>query len=135
MKIHREGFGIIMVAMAILTAIDGAIYYFLKNWPIIWVPLIIISIVFFYLIVYFFRVPKREVKFENGKVLAPSDGKVVVIEEVHESEYLNEKVRQISIFMSPLNVHCQWYPMNGIVKYFKYHPGSYLVAWHPKSLC
>ncbi len=132
MKIHKEGHIIILVSFLLLSAICGALLYFI---PWIWLSgfLTLAGAVFFYLIVSFFRVPKRNITLYDNKILAPSDGKVVVIEEVMENEYLKTKCRQISIFMSPLNVHCQWYPINGIVKYFKYHPGLYLVAWHPKS--
>lgn len=132
MKIHKEGFKIITLFFLLLASIDFALIYFI---PITWICSILVgaSVIFFYLIVSFFRVPKRAVTIDNNKILAPSDGKVVVIEEVQETEFLNDKYTQISIFMSPLNVHCQWYPINGIVKYFKYHPGKYLVAWHPKS--
>jgi len=132
MKIHNEGFKIITLFFLLLAGIDFVLIYFI---PIAWIWSILVgaSVIFFYLIVSFFRVPKRAVTIDGNKILAPSDGKVVVIEEVQETEYLNDKYTQISIFMSPLNVHCQWYPINGIVKYFKYHPGKYLVAWHPKS--
>ena len=132
MKIHNEGFKIITLFFLLLAGIDFVLIYFI---PITWIWSILVgaSVIFFYLIVSFFRVPKRTVTIDGNKILAPSDGKVVVIEEVQETEYLNDKYTQISIFMSPLNVHCQWYPINGIVKYFKYHPGKYLVAWHPKS--
>ena len=132
MKIHNEGFKIIALFFLLLAGLDFVLIYFI---PIVWIWSILVgaSIIFFYLIVSFFRVPKRAVTIDGNKILAPSDGKVVVIEEVQETEYLNDKYTQISIFMSPLNVHCQWYPINGIVKYFKYHPGKYLVAWHPKS--
>ena len=132
MKIHNEGFKIITFFFLLLAGLDFMLVYFI---PIVWIWSILVgaSVIFFYLIVSFFRVPKRTVTIDGNKILAPSDGKVVVIEEVQETEYLNDKYTQISIFMSPLNVHCQWYPINGIVKYFKYHPGKYLVAWHPKS--
>lgn len=132
MKIHKEGFKIITIFFLLLAGLDFVFIYFIP-WVWLWGVLVLASVIFFYLIVYFFRVPKRTVTIDDNKILAPSDGKVVVIEEVQETEYLNDKYTQISIFMSPLNVHCQWYPINGIVKYFKYHPGKYLVAWHPKS--
>ena len=132
MKIHNEGFKIITLFFLFLAGIDFVLIYFIPiTW--IWSILVTASVIFFYLIVSFFRVPKRAVTIDGNKILAPSDGKIVVIEEVQETEFLNDKYTQISIFMSPLNVHCQWYPINGIVKYFKYHPGKYLVAWHPKS--
>ena len=87
----------------------------------------------FYLVVQFFRIPKRECKFEENDIICPADGKVVVIEEVEENEYFNDRRIQISIFMSPINVHVNRNPVTGLIKYFKYHPGKYLVAWHPKS--
>jgi len=132
MKIHKEGFKIITLFFLLLGGLDFVFVYFI---PLVWLWAILLtaSVIFFYLIVYFFRVPKRTVTIDNNNIIAPSDGKVVVIEEVQETEFFNEKYRQISIFMSPLNVHCQWYPINGVVDYFKYHPGKYLVAWHPKS--
>ncbi len=86
-----------------------------------------------FLVVQFFRVPKRSLSFDENTIYSPCDGKVVVIEETEEDEFLKEKRIQISIFMSPLNVHVNWAPMNGIIKYLRYHPGKYLVAWHPKS--
>lgn len=100
-----------------------------------WLPRVVlfVSIAVFFLIVQFFRVPRRVVHKSDRQIVAPCDGKVVVIEEVVESEYFKGPRRQISIFMSPLNVHVNWNPISGIVQYFKYHPGLYLVAWHPKS--
>ena len=83
--------------------------------------------------IYFFRIPKRKLERLDGKVYSPCDGKVVIIEEVDELEYYKDRRIQISIFMSPLNVHNQLYPISGKVEYTKYHPGKYLVAWHPKS--
>lgn len=87
----------------------------------------------FVLVVQFFRIPKRTFSHSELDIVCPADGKVVVIEEVEESEYFNDKRIQISIFMSPLNVHANYNPISGIVKYVKYHPGLFLVAWHPKS--
>lgn len=94
---------------------------------------LILSVLLFLLIVQFFRVPRRTVTADETRIVAPCDGKVVVIEEVVETEYFQGPRRQISIFMSPLNVHVNWNPISGVVQYFKYHPGLYLVAWHPKS--
>jgi phosphatidylserine decarboxylase len=85
------------------------------------------------IILQFFRNPKRTVLLNENQILAPVDGKVVVIEEVYEGEYFKEKRLQISIFMSPINVHVTRYPLSGIVKFSKYHPGKFLVAWHPKA--
>jgi len=93
----------------------------------------VIFLVLFILVLQFFRNPKRTFIGDNNCIIAPADGKVVVIEEVIENEYFKDKRRQISIFMSPLNVHVTRYPIDGEVMFSKYHPGKYLVAWHPKS--
>jgi len=132
MKIHKEGFKIITIFFLLLAGLDVIFILFIP-WVWLWGFLVVSSIVFFYLIVAFFRVPKRNIIVNDNHILAPSDGKLVVMEEVEETEYFNKKMIQLSIFMSPLNVHCQWYPINGEVAYYKYHEGSYLVAWHPKS--
>jgi phosphatidylserine decarboxylase len=84
-------------------------------------------------VIWFFRIPARDYTYNDGKYVAPADGKVVVIEETFEPEYFKDKRLQVSIFMSPLNVHVNRTPITGIIKYMKYHPGKYLVAWHPKS--
>ena len=129
---HKEGFKIILIAALIMVSglllIDNfiGIYWLQKS-------LMIILLVFFVLVLQFFRDPKRNTALDDQHVIAPADGKVVVIEEVEEKEYFKGKRRQISIFMSPLNVHVTRYPVSGKVVYSKYHPGKYLVAWHPKS--
>ena len=133
MKIHKEGYTIILVTFAVLVCINALVYFLTSSWLWLFYLLTAISIVFFFLIVQFFRIPKRNSIVDGNKIIAPSDGKIVVIEEIIEQEYFNDKRIQLSIFMSPLNVHAQWYPIPGIVNYFKYHPGKYLVAWHPKS--
>jgi phosphatidylserine decarboxylase len=92
-----------------------------------------VSVIIFLLLAQFFRVPKRTPNAESNEIICPADGKVVVIEEVVEHEYFKDRRIQVSIFMSPLNVHVQWTPMTGVVSYVKYHKGLYLVAWHPKS--
>ena len=97
------------------------------------VAVFIVSVVLFFLIVQFFRNPKRETQINNEHVIAPVDGKVVVIEEVYEKEYFKDKRLMVSVFMSPINVHVTRHPVGGVVKYSKYHPGKYLVAWHPKA--
>ena len=132
MKLHKEGFKIIISAVILLSLVNLTFIYFIAI-PLLCYLIGIVSLVFFLLILNFFRVPLRKVAIDNKHILAPSDGKLVVMEEVDETEYLNEKCIQLSIFMSPLNVHKQWYPINGIIEYTKYHPGKYLVAWHPKS--
>jgi phosphatidylserine decarboxylase len=133
MKLHREGYIIMLVTAIVLVIINFGINYLLPDGY--WIPrlTLIASIFVFVLIVQFFRVPSRKVYQSEHQVVAPCDGKVVVIEEVVETEYFKGPRRQISIFMSPLNVHVNWNPISGVIQYFKYHPGLYLVAWHPKS--
>ena len=97
------------------------------------ISLAVVSLVLFVLVVQFFRLPTRLLTTDDTQVIAPADGTVVVIEETEESEYFKANRRQVSIFMSPLNVHINLNPVSGIVRYFKYYPGKYLVAWHPKS--
>lgn len=133
MLLHREGYKIILVTMLILAGINIASQSLLGEESIIGKIILAISLVFFILIVQFFRNPSRNTIINENHVIAPCDGKVVVIEEVEEPEYFKDKRKQISIFMSPLNVHVNKNPLSGIVKYAKYHPGKYLVAWHPKS--
>lgn len=135
MKIHREGYTIILVALLILSAIQVGNYflYTATEWLWLFILLSIGELVMFYLVVQFFRVPKRDCIFNEKDIMCPADGKVVVIEEVEETEYFKGKRIQISIFMSPLNVHANYNPISGIIKYVKYHPGLFLVAWHPKS--
>lgn len=132
MLLHREGYKIIFITMLILGIINILSYQFIgENW--ISKSLLAVSLVFFILIVQFFRNPFRNTVLNDKHIIAPADGKVVVIEEVEEPEYFKDKRKQVSIFMSPINVHVNRNPISGIVKYAKYHPGKYLVAWHPKS--
>ena len=132
MKLHREGFKIIFVTLLVLTLINFPLeMFFMGEWYTDTV--LVLSVIFFILIVQFFRDPHRETPVGDDLIIAPADGKVVVIEEVDEPEYLKTQSRQISIFMSPVNVHVNRYPTSGKVLYEKYHPGKYLVAWHPKS--
>lgn len=134
MKIHKEGFGVIAVSIGIFGSIYFANHYFLKDLvPWLYWLLTLGCIVMMYLVIQFFRVPKRKVIIDENIIWCPADGKIVVIEEVEETEYFKDKRIQISIFMSPLNVHAQWNPISGKTTYYKYHQGSYLVAWHPKS--
>ena len=129
--IHKEGYRIIFTTIVILLGLNYAIAYFSIEW--LNTVTIIASVIFFFLILQFFRNPMRKVTASENEVVAPADGKVVVIEEVEETEYFKDKRLQVSIFMSPINVHVNRYPINGKVQYAKYHPGKYLVAWHPKS--
>ena len=129
--IHKEGYRIILITIVILLGLNYAIAYSSIEW--LSTITLIASIIFFFLILQFFRNPMRKVTASENEVVAPADGKVVVIEEVEETEYFKDKRLQVSIFMSPINVHVNRYPINGKVQYAKYHPGKYLVAWHPKS--
>lgn len=132
MTLHREGFTIIFVTLLILVGLNGLLEYVAPGtWYTTTVE--VLSLIFFILIVQFFRNPTRHTPQDDNAIIAPADGKVVVIEEVEETEYIKGKCRQISIFMSPVNVHVNRYPVSGEVLYEKYHPGKYLVAWHPKS--
>jgi len=129
---HKEGHKIILITLAIVVTLSLLID---KVIELFWLRTIILSValIFLLLILQFFRNPKRYTKMNDDQVLSPVDGKVVVIEEVYESEYFKEKRIQVSVFMSPLNVHVTRYPINGMVLLSKYHPGKYLVAWHPKA--
>lgn len=134
MTIHREGIKTIMVTAILFGAINLASFYFLSyNYPWLSWVIFLVSIVFWLFIISFFRVPSRELVVNEEFVIAPADGKVVVIEEVYDEEYFKDKRLQISIFMSPANVHQNRNPISGEVVYSKYHKGKYLVAWHPKS--
>ncbi|GAB2523608.1 phosphatidylserine decarboxylase family protein [Spirosoma aerophilum] len=134
MRLHREGKTIMITTGLVLLVLNLLAYYYLfsDNSTAI-ILLALISVVLFLLIVQFFRIPTRPLTSGEKLVIAPADGKVVVIEETVESEYFKDRRRQVSIFMSPLNVHVNRNPVTGIVRYFKYFPGKYLVAWHPKS--
>jgi len=133
MTIHKEGYKIITGAFVICAAIIFGISKFADTSGMWFWILILPVLVFFYLIVQFFRLPSRTNRSAPNELVAPCDGKVVVIEEVEEPEYFKGKRLQVSIFMSPLNVHANWVPCEGEVMYSKYHEGLYLVAWHPKS--
>lgn len=129
---HKEGHKIIILTGIFLIAVNTMTYLFINTY---WVKfsILAISMLIFLLILQFFRNPKRLIQMNDVKILAPVDGKVVVIEEVFEKEYFKDKRLQVSIFMSPINVHVTRHPIGGTVKYSKYHPGKFLVAWHPKS--
>ncbi|MCH2489562.1 MAG: phosphatidylserine decarboxylase family protein [Flavobacteriales bacterium] len=129
---HKEGYKIIFIALVACIVLSLLADYFVSN-SYIRGGIIISLIILLILVLQFFRNPKRNFLQNESQVLSPVDGKVVVIEEVFEKEYYNEKRLQISVFMSPLNVHVTRYPVGGEVVYSKYHPGKYLVAWHPKS--
>ena len=131
-RFHKEGYKIIVIAF--ILSITG-ILLAEKFIEIIWVvkAIQIVILAFLFIVLQFFRNPKRATNLNENTIIAPVDGKVVVIEEVEEPEYFKDKRLQVSIFMSPINVHVTRYAMSGVVKYSKYHPGKYLVAWHPKA--
>lgn len=133
MTIHKEGYTIIGITMALLMVLNALSFHFFADWFLLKVFIVFASLVFLFLILQFFRSPKRNQSMGEKLVIAPCDGKVVVIEHTTENEYYKDKRLQVSIFMSPVNVHINWYPISGIVKYLRYHEGKYLVAWHPKA--
>jgi phosphatidylserine decarboxylase len=135
MTLHREGTTTIIIAVIILGLIQWGNYWLYTKTEWLWLFILLSAgaLVMLYLVVQFFRIPKRTFTFTDSDILCPADGKVVVIEEVEETEYFKDRRIQVSIFMSPLNVHANYFPISGLVKYVKYHKGLFLVAWHPKS--
>jgi phosphatidylserine decarboxylase len=133
MFIHREGYRIILTTLLILAAINTTLFWLLPEKH--WLPPAILglSLIVLGLVLQFFRNPKRNTKANSNQIICPADGKVVVIEEVEDEEFFKEKCLQISVFMSPINVHVNRYPISGMVKRVRYYEGLYLVAWHPKS--
>jgi phosphatidylserine decarboxylase len=134
MRIHREGYRYILIATILWIALGWVASHFIPP-TYFWLTAIITFLLFlvWFWVVAFFRIPSRNFVHGENKIIAPADGKVVVIEETYEPEYFKDKRLQISIFMSPINVHVNRNPVSGVVKYMKYHKGRYLVAWHPKS--
>jgi len=133
MTIHKEGRVLLFWLLIILAVANYLIYYFLPEERLLINVALLGSLVIYLIILQFFRNPIFPLPNEEGLVFAPADGKVVVIEETFEGEYLKENRKQVSIFMSPINVHVNRSPIKGVVEFFQYHPGKYLVAWHPKS--
>jgi len=135
MKINKEGYRIILISGTLCLLLWSLIYYLINQHAkvgIIWI-ITVLMLLFWFFIVAFFREPRRVKIHDADLVFSPCDGRVVVTELVREDEYLHEEMMQISIFMSITNVHMNWFPIGGMVEYFKYHPGRFLVAWHPKS--
>lgn len=131
-RFHKEGYKIILITFVIATALILVAEKFIDiNWLAKTIQVVVLG--FVVIVLQFFRNPKRVGVLNDNTIIAPVDGKVVVIEEVEEPEYFKDKRIQVSIFMSPINVHVTRYAMSGIIKYSKYHPGKYLVAWHPKA--
>ena len=134
MTIHKEGFRTIAVCAIAFAILNLLSFYFVSfSYPIVSWLIFIVTLVVMLFVISFFRIPKRMLTIDGGKIISPCDGKVVVIEEAFDEEYFKEKRLQISIFMSPANVHVNRNAISGEVIYSKYHKGKYLVAWHPKS--
>ncbi len=134
MRIHKEGYIVILIFGLLIILIDTAFYLTTKTIPVLYITFFAISAIFYFFVIRFFRHPIRTIiNKDNNKIYSPADGKIVVIEKITEPEYFNDERIQISVFMSPLNVHVNWYPIGGIIKYFKYHKGLHLVAYDPKS--
>lgn len=133
MTIHKEGRTLLVLLLIIFLILNTSIVYFLPGQTALQYSVLGISVFFYLLILQFFRNPLFTVEVNEKYLLAPADGKVVVIEETEETEYLKSKRKQVSIFMSPVNVHVNRAPVSGVVSFVKYHAGKYLVAWHPKS--
>ncbi|HEX2628092.1 MAG TPA: phosphatidylserine decarboxylase family protein [Chitinophagaceae bacterium] len=134
MTIHKEGYRTIAICALMLAVINIISFYFISfEAPIISWIIFVVTFGLFLFIISFFRIPKRQHTIQENAIVAPCDGKVVVIEEVQADEYFKDRRMQVSIFMSPANVHVNRNPVSGEVLYSQYHKGKYLVAWHPKS--
>jgi phosphatidylserine decarboxylase len=133
MKIHKEGYQIILTALVILVILASATAFLLSGILILMSAVLLVLTGMFIFVVRFFRYPQRPISFGIENIICPADGKIVAIEEVEEKEYFKGKRIQVSVFMSPNNVHVNFFPIAGKVVYSKYHTGKYLVAWHPKS--
>jgi len=133
MKIHREGYPTLILVLSVLILLNILVFYFVPGFSFLTMLSVFASALVFLFFLQFFRFPERISNTGPSQIICPADGEVVVIEETMEQEYFKEKRIQVSIFMSPFNVHANWYPISGKVKYVKYHPGKFLVAWHPKS--
>ena len=132
MKIHKAGYTLLFKAFVLFAFINVLVYAFIPN-IIVFRAVLIVSSILYLLMVNFFRFPNRHIIVKDNTILAPADGKIVVVEETFEPEYLKKQCIQVSIFMNIFNVHINWFPVNGIIKFFKYHPGRYMAAYLPKS--
>jgi len=132
MTLHREGRGTILTVTLLVAFINGLVFSTVTS---SWISFLVaaVSLLFWVFILSFFRIPSRKLTIQDNAIIAPADGEVVVIEEVQADEYFSDRRIQVSIFMSPFNVHVNRNPVSGEVVYSQYHPGKYLVAWHPKS--
>ena len=132
MSLHKEGYKIILITFLVLALLSIAIWYIIP-WKQLQILIYIGFLVEFIWTISFFRVPKRVVNLNENHILSSADGKIVTIEEVDETEYFNDRRIMISVFMSPFDIHVNWYPFTGKVIYTKYHKGKFLVAYNPKS--
>ena len=132
MKIHKAGYTLLFKAFVLFAFINVLVYAFIPN-IIVFRAVLIVSGILYLLMVNFFRFPNRHIVVKDNTILAPADGKIVVVEETFEPEYLKKQCIQVSIFMNIFNVHINWFPINGIIKFFKYHQGRYMAAYLPKS--
>ncbi len=133
MAIHKEGYKILVFGFITLLVVNIIVNIIWSDLTLVKWAFMICSMMLYIFLLFFFRWPARHLEPDNGLVYAPADGKVVVIEDTFEKEYFNDTRLQVSIFMSPFNVHSNRYPVSGRIKYVRYHPGKYMVAWHPKS--
>src|SRR6201995_1238919 len=133
MTFHKEGYSSLAITILVILVLNAFVQFFFPEATVVKWIVYILSFTLCVIIVQFFRSPKITLTKGENQVICPADGKVVVIEEATETEYLKDKRIQLSVFMSPVNVHINRNPISGVVKYFKYNPGKYLVAWHPKS--
>ncbi|MCU0462504.1 MAG: phosphatidylserine decarboxylase family protein [Bacteroidales bacterium] len=133
MSIHKEGYKILIYGFLILLLINILVSILVRDLALAKWILGIGSLILYVFLLFFFRLPARQLEPDPGLIFAPADGKVVVIEETEEHEYFKDKKLQVSIFMSPFNMHSNRYPVSGHIKYVEYHPGHNMVAWHPKS--
>ncbi len=133
MTIHKEGYTSLALCILLIFVVNAVIQFYLPQAHNLKWIVYSISFILFIIVLQFFRSPSRKINADETVVLCPADGKVVVIEETEETEFLKDRRIQLSVFMSPVNVHVNRNPISGVVKYFKYNPGKYLVAWHPKS--
>jgi phosphatidylserine decarboxylase len=133
MSIHKEGYKILALGFIILLILNIIVNIIWAETELLRWTFIICSLMLYVFLLFFFRLPKRVMEPDPGLIYAPADGKVVVIEETMENEYFKDLRLQVSIFMSPFNMHSNRYPVSGLIKYVCYHPGQNMVAWHPKS--
>ena len=133
MTIHKEGYTSLAICVLFIFILNAVVQFYLPQAHSLKWAIYILSFILFVIILQFFRSPSLKITTDESIVLCPADGKVVVIEETDETEFLKDRRIQLSVFMSPVNVHVNRNPIGGVVKYFKYNPGKYLVAWHPKS--